>query len=309
MIKSFEVTNHLGESLELILAEPEKSGLAVLSVTGLGQVEADVNLTDLAGSDFHTVNSAKLTKRNIVMKLKYWGTDIEECRHITDKFFPVKKTITFKINTDHRELITEGIVEKNEPDIFSEKSGCQISILCPDPFLYSADTAIIPFGGIEPKFETPFSVEDNGLVDSDGWDQFEVGNIRLIKDKTIYYTGEAETGITIQVDAIDTVRTLEFYDLDPEHNQKISIDDSILASITGGASISAGDRIIISTVKTQKSAYLIRSGVVYNIINALGMPVQWFELMRGDNIFSYTASQGEYDMDIKIKHRIAYKGI
>ena len=57
MINSFIVTNHLGESLELILANPDSSGLAVLSATGLGQVQADVNLTELAGSDFRTVNS------------------------------------------------------------------------------------------------------------------------------------------------------------------------------------------------------------------------------------------------------------
>ena len=68
MINSFIVTNHLGESLELVLADPDSSGLAILSVTGLGQVQADVNLTDLAGSDFHSVNSAKLTKRHRKVK-------------------------------------------------------------------------------------------------------------------------------------------------------------------------------------------------------------------------------------------------
>ena len=164
----------------------------------------------------------------------------------------------------------------------------------------------MPFGGIEPKFEFPFPNEDN-VVDSNGWDTFEFGNIRVIKEKSIYYTGEAETGITIQVDAIGVVRDLAFYDLND--NQRIKINDDIIASITGGSSIMAGDRIIISTSKTNKYATLIRSGVVYNIINALGMPVQWFELDRGDNIFSYSASEGEYDMIINIKHRIAYKGI
>ena len=306
MIKSFVITNHLGESFELILADPDSSGLAVLSVTGLGQVQADVNLTDLAGSDFHTVNSAKLTKRNIVFKVKYWGVDIEESRHLADKMFPVKKMVTIVINTDHRKLMTTGIVEKNEPDIFSNKTTGQISILCPDPFLYTINEEIVPFGGIEPKFEFPFPYEGN-IVDENGWDTFEFGNIRIIKDKSIYYTGEAETGLTIQVDALGDVRELTFYDLNS--SQRIKINDTILASITGGSSISAGDRIIISTSKTQKYATLIRSGSVYNIINALGMPVQWFELDRGDNIFTYSASQGEYDMIINIKHRIAYKGI
>ena len=307
MIKSFTITNHLGESLELILADPEKSGLAVLSVTGLGQVQADVNLTDLAGSDFHTVNSAKLTNRNIVFKVKYWGTDIEASRHIADKYFPVKKNITILVNTDHRQLITTGMVEKNEPDIFSKASTGQISILCPDPFLYTVDDTSVPFGGIEPKFEFPFINEEISIQDENGFDTFEFGNFRLIKDKTIYYTGEAETGVTIVVNAIDTVRDLVFYNLDTY--QKIAFNDDIIASITGGQSISAGDRIVLSTAKTQKSVYLIRGGVVYNIINALGMPVDWFEIKRGDNIFTYSASQGEYDMDISIKYRIAYKGI
>ena len=306
MIKSFVITNHLGESFELILADPDSSGLAVLSVTGLGQVQADVNLTDLAGSDFHTVNSAKLTKRNIVFKVKYWGVDIEESRHLADKMFPVKKMVTIVINTDHRKLMTTGIVEKNEPDIFSNKTTGQISVLCPDPFLYTINEETVPFGGIEPKFEFPFPHEGN-IVDENEWDTFEFGNIRIIKDKSIYYTGEAETGVTIQVDALGDVRELTFYDLNS--SQRIKINDTILASITGGSSISAGDRIIISTSKTQKYATLIRSGSVYNIINALGMPVQWFELDRGDNIFTYSASQGEYDMIINIKHRIAYKGI
>lgn len=306
MINSFIVTNHLGESLELILADPDSSGLAILSVTGLGQVQADVNLTDLAGSDFHTVNSAKLTKRNIVFKVKYWGNDIEKSRHIADKAFPVKRNVTIQVNTDYRQLVTTGIVEKNEPDIFNKSTTGQISVLCPDPFLYTIDDKTVPFGGIEPKFEFPFPNEDN-VVYSNGWDTFEFGNIRVIKEKSIYYTGEAETGITIQVDAIGVVRDLAFYDLND--NQRIKINDDIIASITGGSSIMAGDRIIISTSKTNKYATLIRSGVVYNIINALGMPVQWFELDRGDNIFSYSASEGEYDMIINIKHRIAYKGI
>lgn len=306
MINSFIVTNHLGESLELVLADPDSSGLAILSVTGLGQVQADVNLTDLAGSDFHSVNSAKLTKRNIVFKVKYWGNDIEKSRHIADKAFPVKRNVTIQVNTDYRQLVTTGIVEKNEPDIFNKSTTGQISVLCPDPFLYTIDDSIVPFGGIEPKFEFPFPNEDN-VIDSNGWDTFEFGNIRVIKEKSIYYTGEAETGITIQVDAIGVVRDLAFYDLNDY--QRIKINDDIIASITGGSSIMAGDRIIISTSKTNKYATLIRSGVVYNIINALGMPVQWFELDRGDNIFSYSASEGEYDMIINIKHRIAYKGI
>lgn len=42
MIKSVTVVNHLGESLKLDLASPEKSGFIVKSIEGLGPVKATV---------------------------------------------------------------------------------------------------------------------------------------------------------------------------------------------------------------------------------------------------------------------------
>ena len=303
MIHSFTVTNHLGESLVLTLAEPEKSGLAVESVTGLGQVQADVNLTKLAGSDYSTANSANLTTRNVVFKLRYWGDDIEASRHTCDKFFPTKKQITLAAKTDYRELMLTGFVEKNEPNIFSKESGCQISILCPDPFWYSIDENSTPFSGIEPLFEFPFCSDTEA---DDELETIEFGNIRVIKDKTIYYTGEAEVGITINIHATGIVRDLVFYNLDKR--EQISIDDDILAEITGN-SIQQGDDIIISTVRTKKYATLIRNGVTYNIINTLGKERDWFSLSRGDNIFTYSTSEGEYNLLINIKNRVLFKGL
>lgn len=43
MIKSVTVVNHLGESLKLDLASPEKSGFIAKSMEGLGPVKATVN--------------------------------------------------------------------------------------------------------------------------------------------------------------------------------------------------------------------------------------------------------------------------
>lgn len=309
MIHSFTVTNHLGESLVLTLADPDSSGLAIESVTGLGQVQADVNLTKLAGSDYSTVNSANLTTRNIVFKIKYWGDNIEASRHKCDKFFPVKKQITLVAKTDERELMLTGIVEKNEPNIFSKESGCQISILCPDPFWYSLEEKKTPFSGITPGFEFPF---ESDIAADDTIHTIEFGNIRTIKDNTIYYTGDAEVGITINIHATDIVKGLIIYNLDKR--EQISIDDEILKEITSanganGSSICQGDDIIISTIKSKKYATLIRNGKAYNIINALGNNRSWFELSRGDNTFTYSASEGEYNLVIEIKNRVLFEGL
>ena len=45
MIKSVTVVNHLGESLKLDLASPEKSGFIVKSIEGLGPVKALDSIT------------------------------------------------------------------------------------------------------------------------------------------------------------------------------------------------------------------------------------------------------------------------
>ena len=62
------------------------------------------------------------------------------------------------IETDNRQAEIEGYVESNDPTIFSKDEGSDISIVCPNPFFYSAgkdgiNTTI--FYGVEALFEFP----------------------------------------------------------------------------------------------------------------------------------------------------------
>ena len=61
--------------------------------------------------------------------------------------------------TDNRMCETTGWVESNEPTIFSREEGCQISVICPDPYFYSLSKDSTIFSGIEPALEFPFSNE------------------------------------------------------------------------------------------------------------------------------------------------------
>ena len=46
MIKNIQITNFRNEILTIELANPEKSGFAILDITGLGPVKADINTTE-----------------------------------------------------------------------------------------------------------------------------------------------------------------------------------------------------------------------------------------------------------------------
>lgn len=160
MIKKFIVKNYLNEILELELTNPDESGFIVQEVTGLGPDKSNLNIKEVANNDGGYFNSARTPVKNIVMNLLFVGTPlIEDTRHKSYRYFPMKKPLTLTIVTDRHTLNIDGYVESNEPNIFSDQEGCQISILCPSPYFTSGKKQIVQSSGEKPLFEFPFSNE------------------------------------------------------------------------------------------------------------------------------------------------------
>ena len=304
MIKSVTITNHLDESIKLDLFNPEESGFIIKSIEGLGPVKANINFKELATNDGAIDNSARLSSRNIVMSLQFMESPtIEETRLKSYKYFPIKRNIKFLIETDSRICETIGRVETNVPTIFSNAEGCQISILCSNPYFYSAGengTNQTIFYGTEPLFEFPFSNES--LTE----DLIEFGSIENRTEGTIYYDGDAEIGITIQIHAVGEAEGLVIYNT--KTREIMRINDDKLKSLMGSG-IQAGDEITITTSRGEKGIYMLRSGVTTNILNSLEKPIKWFQLSKGDNTFAYTASAGLTNLQFRIENKVVYEGV
>lgn len=304
MIQSITVTNYLGDSIKLELARPEESGFIVQSITGLGPGEASINTTEISTNDGSIFNSSRLSSRNIVIGLKYlWKNSIEDVRQLSYKYFPIKKKLTLLIKTDNRQAEIEGYTESNDPNIFSKNEGSDISIICPNPFFYSAgengkNTTI--FYGIEPLFEFPFSNES--LLEC----LLEMGFIQNQTEKVIVYNGDAEIGVTITIHAVGEASKIAIYNTGTREIMRIDTDK--LATFTGSGIVS-GDDIIICTVKGSKYIRLQRAGKTTNILNCLEKNADWFQLAKGDNIFAYTAESGSSNLQFKIENRIVYEGV
>ena len=304
MIKSVTITNHLDESIKLDLFNPEESGFIIKSIEGLGPVKANINFKELATNDGAIDNSARLSSRNIVISLQFMESPtIEETRLKSYKYFPIKRNIKFLIETDSRICETIGRVETNVPTIFSNAEGCQISILCSNPYFYSAGengTNQTIFYGTEPLFEFPFSNES--LTE----DLIEFGSIENRTEGTIYYDGDAEIGITIQIHAVGEAEGLVIYNT--KTREIMRINDDKLKSLMGSG-IQAGDEITITTSRGEKGIYMLRSGVTTNILNSLEKPIKWFQLSKGDNTFAYTASSGLTNLQFRIENKVIYEGV
>lgn len=200
MIKSIKITNHLQESIELDLYEPEKSGFIIRSIEGLGPTKANIFFTDIVTLDGAIDNGGRLTTRNIVMSLVFLSSEtetIEDVRLKSYRYWPIKRNIIFEIETDNRHCYTIGRVESNVPSIFDEHEGCQISILCPNSYYQDMNLDVTNFYAMDFGFEFPF--ENNSVVKTGknllinnllSWTANDV-NFKMQSDYTFYAHGTA----------------------------------------------------------------------------------------------------------------------
>lgn len=307
MLKSVTITNYLGNSVTYAIegVDPNnQEGLLITEIEGLGPTKADINMTELATADGGIFNSARASTRNIVIKARFtMAKTIEEARLSSYKFFPIKQPLTFHIETDNRIAETVGYVESNEPVIFSDECDMQVSILCESPYFLAVDEEgkkETTFAGVDYLFEFPFENED--LQEP----LLEFGNIVNKKENTVYYDGDAETGCIIQIHAVGEATNITIYNI--KTREIMALDSAKLVALTG-AGINYGDTITINTIKGQKSITLLRNGVTYNILNILGKNADWFQLAKGDNLFTFTADYGESNLQFKIFSQIVYEGV
>jgi len=297
MIQSIAVTNSLNNRLIIDMRSPDYSaGFFIQSITGLDPVKANINLSDYSGIDGASFNSARLPSRNIVLSLGFLdigSPTIEEIRQTSYKYFPIKKKIKLEITTDKRKCEIYGYVEKNEINIFSKSEGSIISIICPDPYLYSSgsiNTTI--FYGVVNNFEFPFSNEST--VDS----LITMGSIVNRQEANVIYTGDADTGITLDFYARGAVSTITVYNIYTREELHLNV------------SLVTDDELFVSTIKGNKYVTLLRNGTYYNYLGMLDIDnSSWMQISKGDNAFTYDAVEGVDNLQLKILNRILYEGV
>ena len=306
MLKSVTVTNFRDESIYLELENPYETGLAITNITGLGPAKANINVTDLATSDGANYNSARVGTRNIVFTIRLLEDPetqlIETTRLRSYKFFPVKKTVTLTFETDHRIAQIQGYVESNEPDIFSKEEQIQVSIVCPSPYFYTLDHTIV-LNGVEPLFQFPFS--NNSFTEK----LLFMGNIVESISTNYIYDGDVDSGALFHIHASGHVKNIMVYN--SVTRERMSIDTTVIKSITNSEydDLIFGDDVYLSTISGDRYIYLVRSGQQYNILPSIPKITDWVKMVKGDNIFGYTAEEGKTNMIIEIHTNILYEGV
>lgn len=288
MIKSITVINDIGESLKLELSSPEKTGFIVKDIDGLGPVKATVNFSEFASGDGSTFSKARVSTRNIVLalafmeipylKLKADGTyvratkTVEDIRHLSYKYFGLKRKVALVIETSNLKVLTEGYVETNNSDIFSNAVGTQISILCPDPYF-----------------------RKELLQTTDATYSGNVGTIN------VDYEGFVKTGLTLSISgATGPLESIDFENLDFPEKLRFYFGNLVVG----------GQKILITTGTGNKNAYMeLTPPYTYNFVPFLSSTsTGWPQIRVGLNRFKVT-TVGVTGMSAKIENYILYEGV
>ena len=339
MIQSFTVTNHNGKSMVCELANPWKEGLAVASIDGLGPGQANINVADISSMDGGLFNSARKGARNIVFNFVFVDHDtlsIEDIRRKCYTYFPIKKNVKLKFTTSdgktNTDFYIDGYIESNEPVIFSAQEGSAVSVICPKPHFYKAnDQEQIFNDSANPNFvfgefggdsnEEPFFWRDSSLS-ADDQTKLRMGDIVSFVVSSFVYEGTADTGLKFEIlfksDVTYNQSTQRYLDITnslTNTRNKISLNKiyeiiSANPDITGYTGITAGDKLLFSTIKGEKYLTYVHDGIRYNVLNAVESAVtkDWVYLTEGLNTLGIY-KDSDVEISASSKNKIYFYGV
>lgn len=306
--------------IELDLFHPLKNGLAVTNVSNTGPVKANTVMDDWATIDGGSVNTAHRSYRNIVITLRYidGGKSIEEIRHLTYKYFPVKEKIRLVFKTDTRDYYIDGVVDDNNVPMWTDKEASGISIFCGDPFFYEIDEKTLTFVKSVPQFHffgpTPVTKEVDPFMPSDRYEVLGMVDPenpptkkpvpaqymlmgRKIRSRfiTINNPSNMDIGLKINMTALGGVEEPRFVNLTTN-------EGFFLKGL-----YSTSDSITINTRPGHKSVtYADGSNAIIKMDLEKS---KWIRLQPGDNVIKYDAKAGSALMDVSLQVRPLYEGI
>lgn len=257
--------NKYGEQLEIT----NNPRYVITDIDGLYPPEGVINTTQVANMDGSVFNSSHINDRVITITMAINGP-AEANRLLLYRYFKTKYPVRFYYKNGVRDVYIDGYVSKFSVEYFEKKQTAQIEISCPMTLFRAVKESVTEFVNIENMFVFPFAIEVAGIPFSE---------IALGEQKTIINGGDVETGVIIKLNALGTVLNPKIYNVDTSDRMTLSVE------------MQAGDEITINTRKKEKSITLLRDGVQTNIVGKLDAGSTWFNLIPGDNIFTYEADE------------------
>lgn len=279
--------NYRGHTLEMVIGGIG-SPYVITDIDGLAPPRADINMTDMALTDGRRYNSAKVDARvlNIAFAITY---EAEKHRLEAYDVFRIKQPIKMQYTSERVDVWTEGYIQTIDLGHFDNVQIMTVSIICPFPYLRSAQLIVNELSSVVKAFHFPFAIT--------AADPIPISYIQQESNVTVTNAGQIDTGFTMTLGAIGTV-----------------VNPKVLNYVTGeyfglNMTMEAGDVVTINSTAGNKTVDLLRDGVHSNIFNSIMEDSTWLIFRPGENIFVYEADSGAEVLTIGFSHYDLYEGV
>jgi len=277
MINTIYITNPSDDTLTLSMRDSgENEGLIIFNMEGLGPPKATISGVGSPNVDGIRVSFVKTDARHILMTLVIPVSASEETakQKIYD-YFPIKGEITFRVQSDTKNVNIPAIVESVEMNQFAKVENAVISLYCPDPYFLSVGE------------QTPF-ISSGGTL--------------------ITYNGELSTGVDIIVSFTGDA-TGDLYITNTAGNQELVIGWASITYWVPGVPLRDGDQLVINTRFGERSAIFTRDSTDYNLLNVIALDADWIQLLLGANTIAWSMAVGEANVSVQVKYRSLFEGV
>lgn len=279
--------NEKGEQLKL--TQNEKN-YVVGSIDGLGSPSASISFSENIGDGDEFIHE-RTGRRNLVIPIEIRG-NVESNRINLYRYAKNGKYIKVYFQNGSRNVWVEGRVETIIPDLFSNQETVQLSILCPYPWWQDVEEMINSIKTVRSELYFPFYT-----VDPIPFSVYETIQVLNLINK-----GDVASGMIIEIYARGTIINPIIYNRETTEYIGIGSTERPFTMVTG-------DRIVITTHTNNKKVKLVRNAEETNIFNYLKAGSKFLQVESGDNVFTYSADDGNEYIDIQFKHYSNYEGV
>lgn len=283
----FIAMNSYGESIDLWC----DNEVAMTSLEGVSP-EANVNTMVLSGLDGSSFVSSKLPERSISMVVQYReeAVDAEKTKLRLYRIFRPKEKITLRYVSPNQDRYVEGYVTKCDTPPTTFPMVSQITVKIPDPYWHTVGDNRTLLCGVADAFEF---IKDNTELSN-----VEFGMIKKSLLTTIDYSGDSETGITVEFEICSAVDMLGIKNITYNTTLKVIAD------------FVEGDILTVCTIPKHKSMVLTRNAEKIDYLIKLAAGSQFPLLYPGENTIEILMEGGNYSsVNTLASYKILFGGI
>lgn len=246
MLDNVRIINPNGVEKTFSFTERTDGVEAAIEGNSLGPVTASIPTSSNASGFGVHMGNPQVGARNIVIRMTLHRTlekTVEDVRHGIYALMPVGSEMTLEFHSGSTKYTTTGIVESNEPEIFTKNPTIRISILCGKSY---------------------FAYNDGGSL-----------TIPPTEDGVVsHYLGSVSNGYVYTINVLGSrsyvdsgIIVLE-KTLDNGYRQGLLIDEKLLLGRVGSY-LHQDDQVIIDTTNDNRSGYVKMGAFIYDISGSL----------------------------------------